>query len=549
VNEFLISVSGANRDILRRAPGDRVKHAALGGVLLTTAGLASISATFALHMAVHATMLIALGFGLAWGVAILNLDRWLVVATVRQATAWKNARMALPRLLFAIVIGLVVSTPLTLQIFQSEINHELVVMQTEEKAAYETRLANDPRYRDLAAQNAQIAKLEANLSVDNLGRAVLADPQVQDLRAQLKVVEAQYAVAEQAVICEKEGKCGSGVAGAGIAFKEKVAVQLQLQSQRDQLRAQLAQTEASVSAAAKQASALSNAADKQQLAELQKRVASTQTARDLDSSHFASATANGDGLLARLEALQRLTAHNSTLLTAHLALFALFTTVECLPVLFKMLLLMGKPSLYEELTTLGETAVLEEDKLAVESAQEQHNVTSRMARDAHTARMRNQLKAEVDAAQAVLDAQLELARRAVTQWRERQEALIDSDLDTFVTSGMAFEDVSRSPFEDVSRSPFEDVSRSPFEDVRSPSFEDVGRSPFVSVDTDAGDPHAYMGSRRDESRSGARVNAAPSDVKVDYMTQAQPDGGWGPSSQPELPRKHRWGLGRFRPQS
>src|SRR3954469_9971007 len=84
--DLLLTVSGANRDVLRDAPKERTKQVAMGAVLLSTAGIAAVSASYALYMALHLWVPFALLGGFVWGLVILNLDRWLIVSSPRLAT-------------------------------------------------------------------------------------------------------------------------------------------------------------------------------------------------------------------------------------------------------------------------------------------------------------------------------------------------------------------------------------------------------------------------------------------------------------------------------
>ena len=129
---YLLSrLGGGNRELLAdgqpaATTGERAKFAAMGGVLLTTAGVASVSMFFALHHAVGADIGWSIALGLAWGVVILNLDRFLVV-TMNGARdrGWLMAMTVLGRLLLAALVAMVVSMPLVLQIFASDISSEL----------------------------------------------------------------------------------------------------------------------------------------------------------------------------------------------------------------------------------------------------------------------------------------------------------------------------------------------------------------------------------------------------------------------------------------
>lgn len=433
LTRFLLALAGTNLRVLDKAPGDTPKQISLAGVILTTAGLAVLSSAFALRTALHLPLATALFIGLMWGVAIANLDRWLVAATARQPTLWGNVRLALPRLLLAVVIGTVVSTPLTLEIFRSEIDNELTVMQAEQKAAFTSRLAEDARYRDLPAQREQIVKLQAEAASGVDEAQVYENPAVADLRQQLATVNASLAKAEEAVVCEKEGKCGSGKAGAGPAFNEKVALRDRLRSQSAELQEQLDAKTQQVRAELQQSSTETRANAKARLADLQTRVDQATAAKDAEIERNAAAVRNGDGLLARLHALERISAGDRVLLAAHVFLFLFFTAIECLPVLFKFLLSLGKPSLYEQLFTVEDQSTYADAVRGFRAAHDEQEIDLRTSLEAHETRRRNQLKAEVEAAQMLLDSQKSLASQAIAAWQAREEARLDSDLDSFVT--------------------------------------------------------------------------------------------------------------------
>src|SRR3954468_20671662 len=113
----LAVLAGARPDVLEAAPGARARFLALGGVLLSTGGLAVLSAAFAVHMALGVWWPLALLVGLGWGAVIVNLDRMLLVGMAHDASLKRNLFMAVPRVGLALVLGIVISTPLTLQIF------------------------------------------------------------------------------------------------------------------------------------------------------------------------------------------------------------------------------------------------------------------------------------------------------------------------------------------------------------------------------------------------------------------------------------------------
>src|SRR5216117_320586 len=79
---FLWWCAGAHQDLLKQFPSEHAKYSGLGGVLLATFVLASISAGYAVYT-VFDNWIWALGFAFVWGLIIFNFDRFLV-STMRK---------------------------------------------------------------------------------------------------------------------------------------------------------------------------------------------------------------------------------------------------------------------------------------------------------------------------------------------------------------------------------------------------------------------------------------------------------------------------------
>ncbi|MGW5739923.1 caspase, EACC1-associated type [Amycolatopsis sp. NPDC003861] len=261
----LARLAGARLDVLSRAPVDRVRYVTMGGVLLSTASLAAISATFALNSIVGLGLPLSVVAGVLWGLAILNLDRLLVVTMTRKSWWIHRLITVFPRLILAIVLGAVISTPMLLKIFQPEIDNEMQSMHMERVAKVSSEILNIPPFTE-------IPSLE-------------------------KEVDERLAVADRST---------------------------------DQRAAETARQDA------RQARA--------KLDELRDR-------REKLLQESQDAEFGNSGLLARLEAFGNLGKSNSTLGAAQWFLFALFLTIEVLPVVVKILHLSGPPSIYDILVS------------------------------------------------------------------------------------------------------------------------------------------------------------------------------------------------------
>src|SRR3712207_4643415 len=149
IGDGLAGPAGARADILELAPGARSKFVALGGVLLSTGALAVLSMTFAVAMALGVWWPIAALVGLGWGFVVVNLDRMLLVGMAHDASLKRNLVLAVPRIGLALILGAVIATPLTLQVFAAEIGTEVKAMQAEDADAYRETLETDARFAAL----------------------------------------------------------------------------------------------------------------------------------------------------------------------------------------------------------------------------------------------------------------------------------------------------------------------------------------------------------------------------------------------------------------
>ena len=124
LNEFLWICAGADRKVLRQCPTDYAKYAGIGGTILFTALMAMLSGGYALY-SVFDNEYTALGFGFFWGLLIFNLDRFIVntmYSDGKVTISWMEFTSGLPRIIMAIFLGIVISTPLELKIFEDAID-------------------------------------------------------------------------------------------------------------------------------------------------------------------------------------------------------------------------------------------------------------------------------------------------------------------------------------------------------------------------------------------------------------------------------------------
>jgi Ni/Co efflux regulator RcnB len=125
-SSFLWWCAGAHQKLLKQFPSEHSKYSGLGGVVLATFVLASLSSGYAVY-SIFGNIWWTLFFGLIWGLIIFNLDRFLVSTMRKYGVARrKQFWMTVPRLILALLIGLTIARPLELKIFEKEIDVKVI---------------------------------------------------------------------------------------------------------------------------------------------------------------------------------------------------------------------------------------------------------------------------------------------------------------------------------------------------------------------------------------------------------------------------------------
>jgi hypothetical protein len=380
----LARLGGANPDVLAQVTSAKSRFIQMGLVLLSTAGLAVVSMSFALIDGLGMNRALAILGGLVWGFVILNLDRVLIQNIRAASSIWRTAAMVLPRLVIAGLLGIVIATPLVLRTFASEIQAEM----DKENAQHINEVGQIRRDSPDAKRLADVIQ---RISAD---QAVLAgqmppatSPNVtaarDNLGAAQKNLAAKRAAAQDAydqMICELDGnRChgASGKHGPGPRYQALrrlygIAATDEADAQKAVANAQQALDDANKAAAATNSGALAQAQDRAR-AELPGLTAE----RDRLQSELSNLNttdlrrqSKDTGLLARIQALNRLGHDNSSAFWAHWAVAGLLFMIELLPVLVKLLATAGPPTVYDRVSEL-------QDDSAYDAATQQRNIYRR----------------------------------------------------------------------------------------------------------------------------------------------------------------------------
>lgn len=310
ITRFFWFCSGANFAILMRTPTESNKYVGIGATVFFTGVLAALAAGYAL-LTVFQALLPAIFFGLLWGMMIFNLDRFIVSSMRKKENAWAEWKLAIPRLVLAVLLALVISKPLELKMFEREINRKLDEKKTE-----------------------FIAQSKANLAK--------GFPEIQELEAKIDTLKSEVSQAEafrdqlqKEYDAERFGEKTSGtsgIIGLGTNAKKKEqqldAAQLSLDDLRKRNQVRIDTLEAQI----REFMALRQAEFEKQQPGIE----------------------GFDGLAARMDALSALTTESSAMALANVFIMLLFIAIETAPIFVKLISSRGP---YDELLELHEEKV------------------------------------------------------------------------------------------------------------------------------------------------------------------------------------------------
>lgn len=128
LTQFFWFCSGVHVETLKKYPTEHNKYVGIGATIFFTALFAALSGGYAMYFVFAGSptaVIFAILFGIIWGLAIFNMDRYIVSSISKSGSTNQQILQATPRILLAIMIGVVISRPLELKIFDKEIRQQL----------------------------------------------------------------------------------------------------------------------------------------------------------------------------------------------------------------------------------------------------------------------------------------------------------------------------------------------------------------------------------------------------------------------------------------
>lgn len=303
IQKFFILCSGSNFSVLNKCKTDWNKHSGFGAVVFFTALFATISASYALLTAFN-NITLAIIFGVLWGFMILNLDRFIISSIKKTSGFLKQFTMAIPRLVLATFLGIVISKPLELKIFEKEINKQLNVIIERNK-------------RELHANmNERFKQQTKNYKTER-----------DSLNSKYRLLREEYNLASKELEKEIVGtstETTTGKVGYGSNAKRKEEIKNQKKREIEAFEKE----------------------NKLKMKELDKEILTIYSSLQEEIKSSGKIEQNFNGFAARMQALDELGKNNKIIAIASIFIMGIFISLEIAPVFVKLLASKGP---YDEL--------------------------------------------------------------------------------------------------------------------------------------------------------------------------------------------------------
>lgn len=428
-NNFFWWCAGANRDVLRECPTEWAKYAGMGGTIFSTACMAAVSGGYAISYVFNNTI-VAILFGLFWGfVIIFNLDR-LIVNTMYSdgevTISWPEFKSGLPRIIMALFLGIVISTPLELKIYEKSINTEIKSLK---KAKLKELLADDEaKLEELNVKKDQILSREVvDLAASGAGEAYNTNnKELSKLQAEYNQLQARISnyVTRRRHVSQIDNPA---------EYSKLSSLIHNVTVKRNSLRPQIIKLQAEIAGNNKDymiAVSQNSEQKKKDIETIDKNISELKLKIDnAEIEYKPQLDDEFDGFQGRMMAFDSMKPWFSPTWWASLCISLLFIIIECAPTFMRMMVADGS---YEKLLEAERHKI----KVLADKRMSDLNDIINTEVQITSEKNRQRLEAEILANKELMDkitkTQTELLQIALEKWREEELAKINENPSLYI---------------------------------------------------------------------------------------------------------------------
>lgn len=455
LNEFLWICAGADRKVLRQCPTDYAKYAGIGGTILFTALMAMLSGGYALY-SVFYNGYYAFFFGVFWGLLIFNLDRFIVntmYSDGKVTISWREFYSGLPRIIMAIFLGIVISTPLELKIFEDAID---IRIEQDKDDLVNEKISSTVHERDSISQKRDdilngVTLFDSQITTSStVTNSLLSD--INDLQTQLNGVVATINSLDTQInplrnklskmdsedsrrngiisrLSSLRGKRANAIAqkntlSAAIRSKqgEAAASDANLRSLMNSKQSETTKESARLQSAVDSLNRIINEANVRHKEWSEKKIKEMGSFRDkLDVEY--------KGFQAKMTAFSELKDENPATYITSLFIMLLFIIIETAPTFFKMMIASGP---YDDLlrAEMHRVRVLSEKRIS--DVNDEVNTAVQISVEKNKGKLEAELAANKLVMEKLATAQAGLIEKAIEDWREKELQKIKDNPEEYI---------------------------------------------------------------------------------------------------------------------
>ena len=423
LNEFLWTCAGVNKRILRQCRTDYAKYAGIGGTILFTALMAMLSGGYAIYTVFESTI-VAICFGVFWGLLIFNLDRFMVNTMYSDGThkiTWEEFKGGVPRLILAIFLGIVISTPIEMRIFDDKIQHQLTIDQG--KARDEAKKANEVLYNE----RTRLLELRSNYEIK---LTELRNGDANGYSSRITEMEKALEEAETRLYNETNGTGITQKRGYGPAAKQlQEQVNRMKESLEDLKKQERIEKSRNQEYIDKQIVNTQNYIDD---IDRQLKIIIEQIAQEENKENKSIASLKK--FTARLSAMAKVTEYSKDpmLYWTRIMIMLLFIAIEIIPTLFKMMMSSGP---YDDLlrSEMYKARVMSDKRIS--DLNDEINTEIMISTEKNKSRLEAEIAANKEVMSRIAEVQSELLNTAIEKWRIEELEKIEKNPSAYIKSG------------------------------------------------------------------------------------------------------------------
>ena len=380
-------------------------------------------------------------FGIFWGLLIFNLDRFIVntmYSDGKVTISWQELKSGLPRIIMAIFLGIVISYPLELKIFDDEIQVKIQEMKTDRLREY---IAIDQNRVDSLEQilshlrESSVSIYNTDISAANAQLNNLMQRQ-NDLRANIDHENSIISTLQREIHVLKEN--GNEEKNQGTLYKKRASLQAS-KSKRNEYQTELNNIQTEMAVISPQVRDLIDKKTK----ERETNIASLQTdinglkskISNADQEYREVLDQNFNGFQAQMLAFSEMKNTklegepvSSTQITAWL-IMCLFIIIETAPTFFKMMMEDGP---YDDLLRAQDYKVKVLADKAISDINDEVNTSVKISTMKNQKRLEAEVLANEDILKRIAEAQAELLQKSIDAWREEEMRKIEENPTAYI---------------------------------------------------------------------------------------------------------------------